>query len=324
MSGLQAETGASVAAKEQLPGAALRQAREAQGLSVAEVAEKLNLTLSAVQSLETGCYDTLPGVTFTRGYIRSYAKLLGLDENSLVQQYTETTNHVPVKPLPSLEPQARRSGGRFLMLGFAVVVLLATGAAYYWWQEEQASKLQSSDTSGAFTQVEVERADGTLHIQSLDDLDAQTAALAVAEINLTQLMPGPEEETAYSAREDGVEAGEEQPAAAEAGQPATAAANDSASATAEQATDSATSGTAESPILGLSFADECWIRVTDASGRELHSGLKQAGETLELTGKAPFELHLGNARGVSLTLNGQAVDFEASIRGNVARLKVGQ
>ena len=69
------------------PGETLRQARENNGWTLAEVALKLNLTASSLSNLETGAFDKLPGHTFARGYIRAYAKLLGMDQTSLVHEF---------------------------------------------------------------------------------------------------------------------------------------------------------------------------------------------------------------------------------------------
>ena len=67
------------AATRQNPGETLRQARESKGLSQAEVARKLNLTVSSLNNLEAGAFDKLPGHTFARGYIRAYAKLFEME-----------------------------------------------------------------------------------------------------------------------------------------------------------------------------------------------------------------------------------------------------
>ena len=73
-----------VAANRVNPGDTLRQARESNGWSLAEVALKLNLTSTSLANLEAGAFDKLPGHTFARGYIRAYAKLLGIDQTVLV------------------------------------------------------------------------------------------------------------------------------------------------------------------------------------------------------------------------------------------------
>ncbi|MGE1218550.1 helix-turn-helix domain-containing protein, partial [Bacillus toyonensis] len=57
----------------------------------AEVARKLNLTLSSLNNLESGAFDKLPGHTFARGYIRAYAKLMDMDQAPLVAAFDQVT-----------------------------------------------------------------------------------------------------------------------------------------------------------------------------------------------------------------------------------------
>ena len=75
------------------PGETLREAREARGLSIAEVALELKISRQAVEHIEAGRFDRLPGDTFTRGYIRSYARLM-----SAVYDATMAGHRAPARP----------------------------------------------------------------------------------------------------------------------------------------------------------------------------------------------------------------------------------
>ena len=79
-----------VAATRTNPGETLRQARESKDWSLPEVALRLNLTVTSLTHLEAGDFDKLPGHTFARGYVRAYAKLLGMDQAALVRRSTST------------------------------------------------------------------------------------------------------------------------------------------------------------------------------------------------------------------------------------------
>lgn len=323
MSNLQAAQ-EQAAGPDSLPGAALKQAREAQGWSVAEVASQLHLTESAVQSLEADRYADLPGVTFVRGYIRAYAKLAGLDPDVLARQYSQTTITEPVRALPDLGRSVARSRsrGRLFVTLLLMVVLGVLVAGYFWWEDEQGRQaVQLGAEDGvAFNQVEIERVDGTLYIQSLDELDAYTADLEVAEIGLDSLQQPADEDAASAESAESAEDDALAGAAVEV--------DETAVASTEAADGADADGTADALAatihrLELTFTDECWIRITDGTGSEVASGLRKAGETLQLSGTTPFELHLGNASGVQLRFNGQPVDIHSSIRGNVARIKLG-
>lgn len=84
------------------PGAVLRAARESAGMSVEQVAEKLHLLHSIVQGLEKDCYDRIRSETFVKGYMRNYARLLGISGDDLVGRYNAA------HPAGRSEPRARR------------------------------------------------------------------------------------------------------------------------------------------------------------------------------------------------------------------------
>ncbi|NCF33072.1 MAG: helix-turn-helix domain-containing protein, partial [Proteobacteria bacterium] len=70
-------------------GASLAAAREALGITQIEAADALNLTQRTIAALETDDYNNLPGWVYASGYIRAYARMLGLDADDLVQRSTE-------------------------------------------------------------------------------------------------------------------------------------------------------------------------------------------------------------------------------------------
>jgi len=67
-----------------LPGSILREAREARGLSVADVASALKFSPRQIEALEADDFSCLQGATFVRGFVRSYARFLKLAPESLL------------------------------------------------------------------------------------------------------------------------------------------------------------------------------------------------------------------------------------------------
>ncbi len=70
--------------------------------------------------------------------------------------------------------------------------------------------------------------------------------------------------------------------------------------------------------------EDIWVEVKNQDGGNLYSDLNRAGRTLRLVGAAPFRLLLGYAPGVTLELNGEAVELSRFTRNNVASLVVGR
>jgi cytoskeletal protein RodZ len=87
-------------------GSMLREAREAKGLSLEMIADKLKLRTSLLTLLEAGEFHQLPEGIFTRSYIQSYAKLVGLDAAPFVQVYDRVSG-APPAPAPSVQRATR-------------------------------------------------------------------------------------------------------------------------------------------------------------------------------------------------------------------------
>lgn len=120
------------------PGETLRQARESNGWSLAEVALKLNLTASSLSNLEAGAFDKLPGHTFARGYIRAYAKLLGMDQAVLVRPSTIHGHRFPGQQCAQPGPYRRAGTGlpHHLRIVSLLLLIAVIGGGFIWWQDQ--------------------------------------------------------------------------------------------------------------------------------------------------------------------------------------------
>ena len=69
-------------------GEKLRQARETRGVSISEVAEQTRISRLYLECIENDDYRTLPGGIFNKGFVKSFAKFVGVDENEALQDYS--------------------------------------------------------------------------------------------------------------------------------------------------------------------------------------------------------------------------------------------
>src|SRR5688572_16411437 len=69
-------------------GEKLRQAREERGISISEVAEQTRISPLYLEAIDADNYKTLPGGIFNKGFVRSYAKYVGVDEQEALQEYS--------------------------------------------------------------------------------------------------------------------------------------------------------------------------------------------------------------------------------------------
>ncbi|CAH0218941.1 MULTISPECIES: RodZ family helix-turn-helix domain-containing protein [Pseudomonas] len=320
-----------VAANRVNPGETLRQARESNGWSLAEVALKLNLTSTSLANLEAGAFDKLPGHTFARGYIRAYAKLLGIDQAVLVQEFDQFTGTDAqgsnVHGLGRIEEPTRVSH-TILRIVSLLLLIAVVGGGFVWWQD-QTSQRNKDLTSNAMEHVEVESADGTTQIHPLDEPEDQAVVegQAAPQAPATAEQPAPDAGTAPAAVP--APAVPTAPAAPVAQAPAVPTPAPATPAPAAPAAPAMSPPTTPALIAGdgrvqITFIADCWTQVTDGNGKVLFSGLKRKGDTLDQGGKPPLTLRLGFARGAQVAYNGQPVDVAPFTSGETARLKLGQ
>ena len=70
-------------------GEKLRQAREERGISINEVAEQTRISPQYLKAIESDDYKPLPGGIFNKGFLRSYARYIGFDENEALHDYAQ-------------------------------------------------------------------------------------------------------------------------------------------------------------------------------------------------------------------------------------------
>ena len=71
-------------------GEKLRLAREARGIALREISEQTRISIRYLEAIETDDYKRLPGGIFNRSFIRAYAKFVGVEENSALEDYART------------------------------------------------------------------------------------------------------------------------------------------------------------------------------------------------------------------------------------------
>jgi cytoskeleton protein RodZ len=311
------------------PGSRLRAAREARGLSTAEVAAQLHLTRSIIDALETDNYDAGPGPVFMRGYLRSYARLMGLPTDELLIQldgvegasWTEPPR-VMRKPART---QARMSDRPVRWITYAIVggIIALT---VVWWRSNITEDQPAPATAPA----------AGMAGEGAEPMPPPVGSEPA--VPITQ-PPGPDlavEPDSAPAPAIGAAAPEaapsappppmlEAPAGAE-GAPGPAAARTDTAPAPDDATTAAAA--AEQAVgaadLRLTFSGECWVRITDGSGKVLKVGVIPAGETLEYSGGLPYRVVLGNAPVVKVEYRGEPYDHLASGHQGVARFTLGE
>lgn len=109
--------------------------RREQGIALADVALRTRVPLRALETIETGSTEGLPALTYTAGFVRSFADALGLDGADFARQFRAEMGRVPQAPLPQADALAdpARVPSRLLAI-VAVIVALLIAAGYAIWR----------------------------------------------------------------------------------------------------------------------------------------------------------------------------------------------
>lgn len=299
-----------------MPGARLRRAREEQGLTSEEVSRQLRLSLSYLKALENDDYGRLPEPTFVKGYLRNYARLVGLPAEELArrfqQEVDEQRSAEDERRRQALEQRPQRRDWRLpLLLVLLVALLVALG--WWLWPRPDASPVEPGSALPESTLREEQQAPESP--KPADDPEPSWPGNPAPGASDDNLGPTPEEDIGGPAtpvedgdapRRPGERPGDEGESALAADAPA-------------PPTSDAANGSADR--VTLSFSRVCWVRVEDATGAVLSQGQREAGDRLDLQGEAPFRLTVGDAAAVaSVRLNGEAVSLPSQRSGDVVRV----
>ncbi|HAS1786419.1 TPA: cytoskeleton protein RodZ [Enterobacter cloacae] len=311
-------------------GVRLRNAREQLGLSQQAVAERLCLKVSTVRDIEEDKAPADLASTFLRGYIRSYAKLVHIPEDELLPMMEKQApvRAAKVAPMQSFSLGKRRKKRDGWLMSFTWLVLFVvvglTGA--WWWQNHKAQQ-EEITTMADQSSAELNQTNGAQSVPLSTEGAASSSEPQTAATSAPASEPAPAPEAtantapATQAQDQNTVVSPSQ-ANVDTAPAATAAAENPA---ATLPTDPA--GTAAPAVdpnaLVMNFTADCWLEVTDATGKKLFSGLQRKDGTLNLTGQAPYKLKIGAPAAVQIQYQGKPVDLSRFIRTNqVARLTV--
>ncbi|GAB6040519.1 hypothetical protein JCM17961_11930 [Endothiovibrio diazotrophicus] len=311
------------------PGWVLRQERERMNLDVLSAANRLNLHRNVIEALEADDFASLPEAIFVRGYLRNYARLLGLDAEAMITRYEEASGVSPLKTTAAQSDRLRGVGERGSSgsgggAGWLVVVVLLLGLAgggLVWWQQQQAGNggaMPIADTSSPADPAVVGEGDGAAAWNG-------PAAGALPEVG------EPPPAAAEVAAEDDAAAiepppAEEEPAAVEVPPTGTTPAAEAAVEPAEPqaAADRAQPADAGRTRLVVRFSQDCWSQVVDSEGTKLLFRIAKAGETATVDGVPPIKALFGRANAVTLEVDGSPFDLAPYTQANIAKLTIGE
>ena len=298
-------------------GAALKRAREAQGISIGDMAARSRLSVQQVRALESESTAELPEPVYVRAFIRGVASVLGLNPDPLVADYSARYGAASVGVLPDHDPAketiVRASGSRtgLKAAAAAIAAALICAAGWYAW----------SSMSGV---------PGT---ESASQPAAQPAAAAQASepLDAAPSQNPPQTEKAVAEKIDEEKAAAQkataQKAAAETAAAEKAAAEKAAAEKAQAEKEAAEKARAQAQApterrVSLSTSGACWVQILLPNGRSFFAKEMAAGGNETLNVPVGARVTVGNASVMTLTVDGKPYELTKSTRNGICRFVV--
>jgi cytoskeleton protein RodZ len=290
-------------------GKTLAAAREAQGLTIEEIATELRIEPRLLNALEQCRFEELGPPVFAKGYLKQYGNRLGLKYADLLAEYYRLVEprEVTLAPSRTIKLRDERQITVWIIAALALAVLAAFLMVWLLAEPPAARRpvtaLPESEPAAAVGEIGDTQPDAPPAEPAPDEGRSEAEPVAVGEPGALEAEPGnaapdvagdavPTDDVAPPARLPDSELAEAAP-------------------------------TGPTVAIEFAFLEDCWLEATDARGARLFYGLGQAGASRRVTGEPPIDIFLGNRNGVTLTVDGEPYDVPArGRRGNLARFVI--
>jgi cytoskeleton protein RodZ len=274
------------------PGDILRYEREQKGLTIELASRQSRIKRSVIIAIETGETGEIPSV-YLRGYIRNYARFLGVDAADLEDKMEHVKGADPEVRTVFTVKNNRGNAEKWLKASgyLAASALIATLA---WQFTHEAVRFSQGDSQLTSSTVISSDTGGPGSQESRPDVRPASTHLNASIASV---------ETLGKRSELAGDSAAEQAWAAVSGTP-----------------DTALVGASQSHNLSITTSADTWVEISDGTGDKLELDLIRAGSSRQYNGQAPFDIMIGRASAVVLDMDGSAVDLGPYTRGNVARM----
>jgi cytoskeleton protein RodZ len=304
-------------------GAALLAERRRQSLSLGDVSRQLKLAVRQVEALERDDYSGFRPV-FVHGFIRNYAKLLGLEHEPLIRAADSMLN--PALPVvedqvaPERTPVIEEPQKKPVLLStrsWTVLALVIFAGIVLAWSFGAKRSRDTAPGASAFTARDKAATDSKA--------GAKTATVKPAETKPAQPAAKPAQAASTEPVLPPIRSAEK-PAAGDVGEfaPAPVESNQVLKPQSSPATDANAADDAGKVRVRMIFAKEAWVEIKDRTGATIFGQLNAAGTRRSVSGEPPLSAVVGNASGVQLFLGEKSIDLSPYTRSDIdlARLKL--
>ncbi len=275
---------------EQNVGEQLCSARKRANLSLDDVARSLNLSTNQISALEADDYRNLGPTTFVKGYIKSYCKLLQLNENDVLNTFVADENAADTVDMQSFSRRTEREANdnRLMLFSYVVLSIIVGSSIFYWWQNREPSPVLNEVTPQS-TEAPI-KSEQTIVPTILPTVVNQDAA---------------QQEQVTTENELGEDALNQSELERVVSEPMTNASTDNQ----QLNTTALQSNENTLPRIKMEFSGDSWVEIFDANGDRIAFGVKKKDYTMRVEGPAPLKVVIGKHHLVTVYYNDEVVDL---------------
>lgn len=291
-----------------------KQVRETKGLTIDEVASKTRIRTDFVKALEEGNFAKLPDQVFARGFVRSYARSLGLDEDDAIQRFTQSSGayydkqgeRERLKVRQAEEDRKRKANRKAVAIAIGIAIL----TLIFLLSREQSSLLVRRSSSDPPASTAKRTAPPVSESQDSPPTQKAEPVPPVVQAPPPPIKTKPSEPPPAPAKV--IEENNAGPASSSTPAASSTVTEQAAPAPASLGSDGPLGGISlEGPaategqlLLDLEAIELSWV-VVQIDGGSPQEALLRPGERARWKGQDQFILTLGNAGGVKAELNGK-------------------
>jgi cytoskeleton protein RodZ len=327
----------------------LRESRERMGFSQEQVAHELYLTPNYIRLIDSDEIDKIAKQAFVRGYLRSYAKMVKVDDDDVVARFEISQGAKPqkivVRGVTRESLGSTNFTGPVIQTGILGLVGLIIIISLVWSLssgEDESEVVVTSPGSSVVVASSGTLEDENVGVSLLEETEPYGAPVSEPATDAAIDAPNSAENDSQASSES---SSQEAPPPSASSLQLTSADEQSISdnmqeyASTLEVTSPAVSANQISiqrrdgvvsvmangeDELRFLFTDECWVKIEDGNGASIYGDLNRAGDELVVAGIAPFEVLIGKAPAVTLEFNGRPIDLGPHTTAvDTAKVKVG-
>jgi cytoskeleton protein RodZ len=282
------------------PGQMLKEARLALKLTQQDVALKLNFTIALVQNIESENFNNSLPSTYTRGYLKNYAKLVKVPYADVLASYELLGIAAEQQAeMQSFSQFTKKQAENSRLMWFSYLILaILIGLTVIWWQQEHQQEQDMKKTISAKTVVSNNTQENNTAPASNNEPDKKITSL----------------QKSFQEQEKQQKVVNQTKSVEKIKSPII-------NPFVQKKSENTKSQAIESSIktVTFTFSGDCWVNIYDATGERVAWGIKKADYVMNIKGKAPFSVTLGKPELVSINFNGQNIDMSQFGAGNIAK-----